>query len=65
MMDEMSSERINPNTLVLTAKIAGRIMGAGTRTISLDGKVLTMTFIYTDAEGILGGHVTHYDRREG
>lgn len=64
-MDEMSYEPINANSLVVTARMAGRVMGAGTRTISPDGKVLTMTFIYTDAEGILRGHVTHYDKQEG
>ncbi|ESY12764.1 MULTISPECIES: hypothetical protein [unclassified Mesorhizobium] len=65
MMDTMSQERVNANTLVLTAKKADKVVGAGTRTVSSDGKVLTMTFIYVDAEGIMRGHVAAYDKQEG
>lgn len=64
-IDTMAAERVDANTLVLTAKKAGKVMGGGTRTVSSDGKFLTMTFIYTDAEGIVRGHVTRYDKKEG
>ncbi|TIU05657.1 MAG: hypothetical protein E5W39_10160 [Mesorhizobium sp.] len=63
LIDEMASERIDANTISFTGKIAGKIMGIGTRAISADGKVLTMTFVYTDAEGILRGHVTVYEKQ--
>ncbi|TFV36617.1 hypothetical protein [Bradyrhizobium niftali] len=64
-IDTMAYERVDTHTCVYTAKKGDKVIGGGTRAISPDGKVLRMTFIYTDAEGIVRGHVTHYDRQEG
>ncbi|MER9664717.1 hypothetical protein [Mesorhizobium sp. M0159] len=65
LMDEMSQEQIDPNTILCTAKSASKVIGAGTLRISSDGKVLTMSFFYLDAEGVFRGHITDYDKQEG
>ncbi|MER8646407.1 hypothetical protein [Mesorhizobium sp. M1252] len=65
LIDTFAEERVNNGyTVVLTAKKGNQVTGAGTRTISPDGKVLTMTFIYLDANGVMRGHVAAYDRQE-
>lgn len=63
MIDTMAVERVDEHTMALTAKKGIKVVGIGTRTISPDGKILRMTFVYTDAEGVLRGHVAAYDRQ--
>jgi hypothetical protein len=64
LIDTLSTERIDSSFNVFTTKKGDKIVGAGTRMVSPDGKVLTMTFIYLDAEGIMRGHVARYDKRD-
>lgn len=39
LMDSMAHEQVDANTVLFAAKMAGEVMGIGTRTISADGKV--------------------------
>lgn len=64
LIDTMASERIDVNTTAYSAKKGDKVVGGGTRSILNDGKVLQMVFIYLDAEGVMRGHVTRYNKRE-
>ncbi|WFU62646.1 hypothetical protein [Bradyrhizobium brasilense] len=63
MIDTMAVAQVDANTWKLTAKKGDKVVGIGTRTISPDGKILRMTFVYPDVNGILRGHVTAYDKQ--
>ena len=49
--DTLAVKRVNASTTEFTQKRAGKVVITGTRTISADGKVMTITTKGTDAHG--------------
>lgn len=56
-------KRSNPNTIVRTAMLSGKLSETQTWTLSADGKVLTITSEGTDAQGTPIKSKQHYDRK--
>lgn len=57
-------ERVDPNTIRFKLTRAGEPVGEGARTLSPDGKVLTVYFKYTDSNGVLHDNLGVYDKQE-
>jgi hypothetical protein len=49
--DMLAVKRVDASTTEFTQKRAGKVVASGTRTISADGKVMTITTKGTDAHG--------------
>ena len=61
--DTLSLKRIDANTVESTQKKAGKAVGKTTRTVSSDGKVLTLKSKGTDAKGKAYDNVMVFDRQ--
>lgn len=61
--DMLSLKRIDPNHVEFTQKRGGKVAMTGTRTISPDGKVMTIVTKGTDAKGQTVNNVEVFDRR--
>lgn len=63
IIDTLSVERVNPSTVRFTGKKAGKVVETGTRKVSADGKVLTVSVKGTTAKGVQFREVGIYDRQ--
>ena len=61
--DALSAKRIDSNTIESTQKKAGKPVGKTTRTVSKDGKVLTLSSKGTGAKGAAYDNVMVFDRQ--
>ena len=61
--DTLSLKRVNASTVKFTQKRAGKVVITGTRTISRDGKVMTITTKGTAASGQTINNVEVFERR--
>lgn len=61
--DMLSLKRVDASTVKSTLKKAGKVVGTTTRTISADGKVLTLSTKGTDAKGMAYDDVTVFDKQ--
>ena len=62
VIDTLSVERVNASTVRFTGKKAGRVIETGTRRVSADGRVLTVTVEGTTAKGVQFREVAIYDK---
>jgi hypothetical protein len=62
-LDALSLKRIDPFTSEFTQKKAGKVVATGTRVISKDGKVMTITTKGTNAKGQPFNDVEVFDKR--
>ena len=61
--DSVSFKRIDPYTVEFTERKAGKVATAGTRAVSRDGKVLTITSKGTGSKGQPVSSVMVFDKR--
>lgn len=61
--DTLSLKRVSARTVAFTGKKAGKVTETGTRKVSADGKVLTVSFHGTDANGVSFDNVEVFDRQ--
>jgi hypothetical protein len=61
--DTLSLQRIDDHTVSFTQKKAGKVVITGTRTISADGKVMTITTKGTNSKGQPINNVWVFDKR--
>jgi hypothetical protein len=61
--DSLSLKRVAANTVKATLKRGGKVVGTTTRTISADGKVLTLASKGTDAKGAAYDDVDVLDKQ--
>jgi hypothetical protein len=61
--DSLSLKRVDANTVKATLKRGGEVVGTTTRTISADGKVLTLATKGTDAKGAAYDDVDVLDKQ--
>jgi len=61
--DTLSLKRVNASSAEFTQKRAGKVVITGTRTISPDGKVMTITSKGTDASGQSINNVEVFEKR--
>jgi hypothetical protein len=61
--DTIALKRIDPNTVEVTTKKGGKVMGNGKRVVSKDRKVLTVTTKGTNAKGEATNNVAVYDKQ--
>jgi hypothetical protein len=61
--DTLSLKRVNDFSSEFTQKRAGKVVITGTRTISPDGKVMTITYKGTDASGQSINNVEVFEKR--
>jgi hypothetical protein len=62
--DSISFKRIDPLTVEFTQKRAGKVVITGTRTISKDGRTMTITSKGTDAKGQTFNDVEVFEKRQ-
>ena len=62
-LDALSLKRIDAFTVEFTQKKAGKVVGTGTRVISKDGKVMTITTKGTNAKGQAFNDVQVFEKR--
>jgi hypothetical protein len=61
--DTLSLKRVDPSTVAFTQKRAGKVVITGTRTISPDGKTMTIMAKGTDANGQTFDDVEVFEKR--
>jgi hypothetical protein len=61
--DSLSLQQVDDHTVKSTQKKGGKVIGATTRTVSKDGKVLTLTSKGTSPSGVPYDNVMVYDRQ--
>ena len=61
--DALNAHRVAVNTVHSTQKLAGKIVGTSTRTVSADGKTMTLTGRRTNAQGQVITTTLIYDRQ--
>lgn len=61
--DSISLKRINANKVEFTRKKAGKVVGAGTRVVSKDGKILTITAKGFNTKGEKTSSTAVYDKQ--
>ena len=61
--DTLSVKQGDSRTVTFTLKKQGKVVGTGTRTLSTDGKVLTLSSKLTDAKGTPSESVAVYDKQ--
>jgi hypothetical protein len=61
--DSRSYTRVDANTLAMTLKKGGKVVGKGRITVSADGKTRTVTLSMTDAMGKKMSSTTVYDKQ--
>ena len=63
ILDALSLKRIDASTVEFTQKKAGKVVATGTRVISKDGKVMTITTKGTNAKGQAVNDVQVFEKR--
>ncbi|HYL69744.1 MAG TPA: hypothetical protein VEY89_00395 [Candidatus Dormibacteraeota bacterium] len=61
--DTLNARRIAANTVQSTQKLAGKTVGTSTRSVSADGKTMTLTGRRTNAQGEVITTTLIYDRQ--
>ena len=61
--DTVSAKRIATNTVEITQKLGGKVVGKTMRTISRDGKTLTLVIRSTNAKGQAVSSTLVFDRK--
>lgn len=61
--DSLSLKQVDAHTVTSTQKMAGKVVGTTTRTLSADGKVLTLASKGTNAKGAQFDDLMVYDRQ--
>jgi hypothetical protein len=61
--DTIALKRIDANTVELTTKKDGKVVGKGKRVVSKDGKVLTVASKGTNAKGEPTNNIAVYDKQ--
>ena len=61
--DSLSGVQIDTNTAEFTLKRAGNPIGRIRRTVSTDGKTLTINFVVTNADGVKTSSLSVFDRQ--
>jgi len=61
--DALNARRIAANTVQSTQKLAGKTVGTSTRSVSADGKTMTLTGRRTNAQGQVITTTLIYDRQ--
>ena len=61
--DSLSLKQVDDHTVQSTQKKGGKVVGTTTRTVSKDGKVLTLTSKGTSATGVPYDNVMVYDKK--
>jgi len=61
--DSLSLKQVDDHTVQSTQKKGGKVIGTTTRTVSKDGKVLTLTSKGTSATGVPYDNVMVYDKK--
>lgn len=61
--DAISFKRVDASTIQFTQKKAGKVVITGTRVVSKDGKVLTVTSTWTNAAGQTTNNVQVFEKR--
>jgi hypothetical protein len=59
----VSAKRIAANTVEITQKLGGKVVGKTMRTISRDGKTLTLVIRSTNAKGQVVSSTLVFDRK--
>jgi hypothetical protein len=62
-VDALSLKQVNAHTTEITQKRSGKPVGIEVRTISLDGKVMTISSKGTNAKGVSFDRVAVYDKQ--
>ncbi len=61
--DSLSGMQIDTNTVEFTLKRAGKPVGKIRRTVSADGKTLTINFVLTNMSGVQTSALTMFDKQ--
>ena len=61
--DSLSGMQIDTNTVEFTLKRAGKPVGKIRRAVSKDGKILTINFVITNANGVQTAALTVFDKQ--
>jgi hypothetical protein len=61
--DSLSGMQIDTNTVEFTLKRAGNPVGKIRRTVSEDGKTLTINFLLTNKNGVQTSALTMFDKQ--
>ena len=61
--DSLAGNQIDTNTVEFTLKRAGKPVGKIRRTVSEDGRTLTINFVLTNAKGVQTSALTVFDRQ--
>jgi hypothetical protein len=61
--DTVSARRIAANTVEITQKKSGKVVGTATRNVSKDGKTLTLAMRSTNAKGEVVSSTLVFDRK--
>ena len=61
--DSLSGIQIDTNTVEFTLKRAGKPVGKIRRAVSKDGKILTINFVITNANGVQTAALTVFDKQ--
>ena len=61
--DTVSAKRVATNTVEITQKKAGKVVGTATRNVSKDGKTLTLVMRSSNAKGELVSSTLVFDRK--
>ena len=61
--DSLSLKQVDDHTVQSTQKMGGKVIGTTTRTVSKDGKVLTLNSKGTSAKGVPYDNVMVYDKQ--
>jgi hypothetical protein len=61
--DSLSGMQIDTNTVEFTLKRGGKPVGKIRRTVSADGKTLTINFVLTNMSGVQTSALTKFDRQ--
>jgi hypothetical protein len=61
--DSLAGVQLNKNTAEFTLKRAGKAVGKIRRTVSEDGRTLTVNYVLTNADGIQTSAVTVFDKQ--
>jgi hypothetical protein len=61
--DALSLQRMDARTAVITQKLSGKVVGSETRTVSADGKTMTISSSRINAKGMAFDRVAVYEKQ--
>jgi hypothetical protein len=61
--DTLTLKRVNANTVKSSQKLAGKVVGTTVRTVSADGKTMTLTSKGTDSKGVKFNNKGVFDKQ--